>query len=75
VAQRLPDLERSLVGQPANALGRAALDPAHFSALQPIDDVRGSAAYRLAAAREIVRRALAAAAAPQGDAPATERAA
>jgi CO/xanthine dehydrogenase FAD-binding subunit len=32
--------------------------------LSPIDDVRGSAAYRIEAAREIVARAVVAAAAP-----------
>ena len=53
------------------------LDPSYFAELRPIDDVRGSAEYRRAAAREIVGRALAAAAAsaPQGDRPAKERAA
>jgi CO/xanthine dehydrogenase FAD-binding subunit len=31
----------------------------HLAGLQPIDDVRGSAAYRREAALELVRRALA----------------
>lgn len=72
VAQRLRSLERSLVGQPVGSLGSAPLDPAHFGELKPIDDVRGSSTYRLSAAREIVRRALAASA---GTPSATERAA
>ena len=33
--------------------------PAHFSALEPIDDVRGTAAHRRDAALTITRRALA----------------
>jgi CO/xanthine dehydrogenase FAD-binding subunit len=72
VAQRLRALERSLVGQRTNLLGSAPLDPAHFAELKPIDDVRGSRVYRGSAAREIVRRALVAAA---GAPAATERAA
>jgi len=72
VAQRLPGLERSLAGQPARTLGSVPLDPAHFVGLEPIDDVRGSKAYRVSSAREIVRRALVAAA---GTPAAEERAA
>lgn len=57
VAQRLPPLEASLRGLlPSEAPG--AVQPEHFAALSPIDDVRGSAAYRHEAAAEIVRRAL-----------------
>ena len=61
VAQRLKSLERDLIGLPfgprlADAAGAAGLDE-----LSPIDDVRGSAEYRLGAAREIVARALLAA--------------
>ncbi len=58
VAQRLPALETALVGRPvAPGLG-AALVPAHLAPLAPIDDVRGSAAYRLDAAATVVRRVL-----------------
>ncbi|MEJ6785719.1 FAD binding domain-containing protein [Aminobacter sp. Piv2-1] len=62
VAQRLRVLEAELAGQAPDAIeyivARAPLD--EFS---PIDDVRGSAHYRRSAAREIVARALLAAAA------------
>jgi CO/xanthine dehydrogenase FAD-binding subunit len=77
VARRLSELERTLIGQPARSVGARPLDPAFLAELTPIDDVRGSADYRLAAAGEIVSRALAAAvaAAPQGDEPAKECAA
>ena len=56
VARRLPALEAALVGQPPDpALVRAE----HLAPLSPIDDVRGTAAYRRAAALELVRRAVA----------------
>lgn len=61
VAQRLTRLERALVGRfPSPSLFQD-IEPDHFSALTPIDDVRGSAEYRQLAAREIVSRALVAA--------------
>jgi CO/xanthine dehydrogenase FAD-binding subunit len=75
VARRLGELERSLIGQSAAAVVTRPFDPAHFGGLTPIDDVRGSAAYRLAASPEIVRRALAAAATLPDSQPAKERAA
>jgi CO/xanthine dehydrogenase FAD-binding subunit len=77
VSRRLKELERTLIGQPAGLLVARPLDPSLLAGLTPIDDVRGSADYRRTAAREIVGRALAAAAglAPQGDEPANERAA
>ncbi|HEV7253961.1 MAG TPA: FAD binding domain-containing protein [Mesorhizobium sp.] len=64
VAQRLPALERDLLGRPAHREALAALpDPArHFAELSPIGDVRAAASYRRVAAAEIVRRALAEAA-------------
>lgn len=43
VAQRLPALEAALIGQDAR---RPEVDPAHLSALSPISDVRGTAAFR-----------------------------
>jgi len=58
VAQRLPGVERELVGAPARAgLGRR-IDARHLSALTPIDDLRGSAEYRRDAALTLVRRAI-----------------
>jgi CO/xanthine dehydrogenase FAD-binding subunit len=60
VAQRLGALESALIGQPIDA-GLASLTAAEHlrQALAPIDDVRGSAAYRNDAALTLVRRALA----------------
>ncbi|MGE4218691.1 MAG: xanthine dehydrogenase family protein subunit M [Alphaproteobacteria bacterium] len=58
VAQRLPALEAALVGRPvAPGLGAASI-PAHLAPLAPIDDVRGSADYRMDAAMTVVRRVL-----------------
>lgn len=59
VAQRLPVLEAELVGRPASAATAAIVRADHLAGLSPIDDVRGSAAYRREAALELVRRALA----------------
>ncbi|MEZ5887271.1 MAG: xanthine dehydrogenase family protein subunit M [Paracoccaceae bacterium] len=58
VARRLPAVEAALEGAPlAEAAGRIlARDVA--AALAPIDDVRATAAYRLEAATELVRRAV-----------------
>jgi CO/xanthine dehydrogenase FAD-binding subunit len=61
VAMRLSSLEAALVRRPADASLGEAFDPAHFAALSPINDVRGSADYRRDAAREIARRAVMAA--------------
>ena len=58
VARRLPALEAALVGRPCAAgLGRA-VGAAHLAPLSPIDDVRGTAAYRSDAARTLVARML-----------------
>jgi CO/xanthine dehydrogenase FAD-binding subunit len=62
VAQRLRELEVSLVGREALSIGVKPPAEQFLAPLTPIDDVRGSADYRRAAAREIVGRALAAAA-------------
>ncbi|MCO5064027.1 MAG: xanthine dehydrogenase family protein subunit M [Rhizobiaceae bacterium] len=60
VAQRLKRLEAALAGHSIDkANGIIAETP--LSELAPIDDVRGSAAYRLQAVREIVLRAFEAA--------------
>ncbi len=62
VARRLPVLEAALAGHhPDPALVRAG----HLSPLAPLGDIRGSAAYRSAAGLELLRRAIAALAAPE----------
>ena len=45
VAQRLPEYEAALMGALADDL--PPVTPAHLAALAPIDDIRGSADYRL----------------------------
>lgn len=57
VATRLPDLEAALCG---HAPDPTRVQPEHLGPLAPIDDVRGTAAYRHAAALALVRRAVAA---------------
>ena len=59
VAQRLPKLEAALAGLRPGREIAGAVASAGLEELSPIDDVRGSAEYRRAAAREIVQRALA----------------
>lgn len=58
VARRLPALERALVGAAAGAGLASLVRPDHLAPLQPIDDVRATAAYRLDAARTLLGRAL-----------------
>ena len=58
VARRLPLLEATLVGRVAEPGIGALVRPERFAMLTPIDDVRGSAAYRLDVAATLVRRAL-----------------
>lgn len=65
VAQRLPALEQALLGRIADPSLTHAIELGHFAPLQPIDDVRATAAYRHEAAREIVARGLLAVAAPE----------
>ena len=60
VPQRLPALERALIGRPLDPTLAEAVTAAQLAPLAPIDDVRGTAAYRRDAARTLVRRALAA---------------
>jgi CO/xanthine dehydrogenase FAD-binding subunit len=61
VARRLDQLESALVGRSTEQSLLEAVGPEHLAMLTPIDDVRGSAEYRSAAAHEIVLRVLAAA--------------
>jgi CO/xanthine dehydrogenase FAD-binding subunit len=53
-------LEAALIGAPFEAAALAArVRPQHLAPLSPIDDVRATAAYRLEAAEEMIRRSLA----------------
>lgn len=55
VARRMPGLEAELIGQRP---GQVRVLPSQLDSLQPIDDVRGSAGYRLQAAAELITRAV-----------------
>jgi CO/xanthine dehydrogenase FAD-binding subunit len=57
-AVRLSQLEQALVGAPAGASPPQLVDPAHFSPISPIDDIRSTAEYRHEAAQTLVHRAL-----------------
>ncbi|MBV8538695.1 MAG: FAD binding domain-containing protein [Alphaproteobacteria bacterium] len=59
VAQRLPELERDIAGRPLDPALADIVRDRHLAPLKPIDDVRGSAAYRIDAALTLVRRAIA----------------
>ena len=59
VARRLPALEADLVGRAAEREPGDVVRRGHLADLSPIDDVRGTAAYRADAVRTLVRRALA----------------
>lgn len=59
VAQRLPALEAALLGAPLDGAVAGLLRDEHLAPIAPIDDVRGSAAYRRDAARTLLNRALA----------------
>ena len=56
VATRLPTLEAALIDHAPHS---APLTPQHLAPLAPIDDVRATAAYRLQATAELIRRGLA----------------
>ncbi|PAQ11660.1 FAD binding domain-containing protein [Mesorhizobium temperatum] len=58
VAKRLSGVEAALRGLPVNRALATAIQSAPMDELSPIGDVRGSAEYRLDAAREIVARAV-----------------
>src|SRR5262249_52325876 len=57
VARRLPALEADLAGRPFDATLAGVPVSAHLAPLSPIDDIRGTAAYRADAALTLVRRA------------------
>jgi CO/xanthine dehydrogenase FAD-binding subunit len=59
VAKRLPDLEQRLVGHKLSPALADIVQASDLSPLSPIDDVRGTAAYRSDAALTLVGRALA----------------
>jgi CO/xanthine dehydrogenase FAD-binding subunit len=59
VPMRLEAAEARLVGEVASASLAGALEPGDVAGLRPIDDVRGTAAYRRDAALTLVRRAVA----------------
>ena len=59
VAQRLPALERALLGRRVDEALGETVRHAHMAPLAPLDDARGSAAYRLDAARTLAARTLA----------------
>lgn len=56
VAQRLSALERALRGQPIGPGLAEIVEAAHLGPLAPIDDMRGTAAYRKDAALTLLRR-------------------
>lgn len=58
VAQRLPTLEARVRGMTPDDLQRLEIVAADLSPLSPIDDVRGSAGYRMGAVGNLCRRAL-----------------
>jgi CO/xanthine dehydrogenase FAD-binding subunit len=58
VAERLPGLEAALAGAPLDARLADRVAVAHLAPLSPIDDVRGSAAYRSDAVVTVLRRLL-----------------
>ncbi|MFP1632580.1 FAD binding domain-containing protein [Zhengella sp. ZM62] len=59
VATRLPALEAMLEGLPAAHAPATVTNELVFPALAPIDDIRADRAYRLEAATELLRRAIA----------------
>ena len=58
VARRLHRLEAVLQGQPLNADLQSLVEPLLFTELAPIDDVRGSAEYRLQVVQQLIRQLL-----------------
>ncbi len=58
IAERLTDLEAALAGAPLDARLAERVEVSHLAPLSPIDDVRGSAAYRSDATVTVLRRLL-----------------
>ncbi|MFP6774891.1 MAG: FAD binding domain-containing protein [Alphaproteobacteria bacterium] len=59
VAQRLSALEADLLGKPlGQSMSADIVAPRHFAQLKPLDDHRGTAAYRLDACQTLTRRLL-----------------
>jgi CO/xanthine dehydrogenase FAD-binding subunit len=58
VARRLPGLEAALTGAPLDGRLGERLERGHLAFLTPIDDMRGSAAYRGDVAATLLRRLL-----------------
>lgn len=58
VARRLPALESRLIGASASTRLSSLIAADDLALLSPIDDVRATAIYRLAAARELVGRTI-----------------
>ncbi len=58
VATRLPALEADIAGAALDASLPGRIGPVHFKDLSPINDIRGTADYRLEAVEELVRRAI-----------------
>lgn len=59
VAKRLPELERQLVGKRFDAHLTDCVEAKHLASLSAIDDLRGSAAYRIEAVRVMLQRLMA----------------
>ncbi|HEX2112877.1 MAG TPA: FAD binding domain-containing protein [Alphaproteobacteria bacterium] len=59
VAKRLPTLEQRLAGHTLSPAIADVVDTSDLAPLSPIDDVRGTAAYRSDAALTLIRRTLA----------------
>jgi CO/xanthine dehydrogenase FAD-binding subunit len=57
-AQRLPDLERDIVGRALAPELATVVSTRHLAPLSPIDDVRGTADYRRDATLTLLRRAV-----------------
>jgi CO/xanthine dehydrogenase FAD-binding subunit len=59
VARRLPGLEAALLGETLRAELTDSVSADHLAPLSPIDDIRGTAAYRADAVLTLIRRAIA----------------
>jgi len=59
VAKRLAELERQLVGKRFDANLAGCVESKHLASLSPIDDMRGTAAFRIEAVQVLLQRLLA----------------